>query len=388
MKIVICNVGSTSLKYKLYDMGDERILARGKVDGVGGDAAFEQTVDGGKAVSGRKSLPDQESAVRFMIETLPVPMHAMDAIGFKVVGADGVTGAVRLDETVLAAMRAHNPLLPRHNPPYIAAIEIFAAVAPDVPLIGLFETDFHRDIPPEAYLYGVPYEWHERHSVRRYGYHGASLRYVTERTAEILGRTPARMIACHLGGSSSICAIKDGRSVDTSMGMSAQAGISMSNRCGDVDPFVIPFVMDRESLSTDEVRNVLTSRSGLLGLSGISGDVRLLEVAAAEGRPRADLALKVFAYEVRKYIGAYAAVLGGLDVLVFTGGIGENGAAMRRRICENLGFLGIQLSTTNEAVAGVEAAISPADARVPVLVVPTDEEIIVARACQRVLEGG
>jgi acetate kinase len=395
VKILVCNVGSTSLKYQFLDMPAERCLARGGIERIGSPGArLRHHAEGGVEMSGPASAPDQSAAIRLMISLLLEhsaggmrELRELDGIGFKVVGARNVTGAVFLDEPVLRAMEEYTPLLPSHNPPYIAAIRLFRELLPAVPLVGLFETAFHADLPPRAYLYPVPYEWYERHGVRRYGYHGASLRYVAERVPVLLQR-PAdglRLVACHLGGSSSICAIQGGRSVDTSMGMSSQAGIPMATRCGDVDPFVLPYVMEREGLSVDEIRRILVAQAGLAGLSGLSGDVRDLEQAAAQGHPRAALALDVFAYAVKKYIGAYAAVLGGIDVLAFAGGIGENGVEMRQRICDGLGFLGIALDAERNLVRGRETIISKRGAPVAVVVVPTNEEIIVARETFRTI---
>ena len=284
--------------------------------------------------------PDHSAAVAEMLALLQDPdpavgvIRSLDevaAVGFKVVGARGVTGAVRLDEPVLRAMEEYNPVLPAHNPPYLAAIRIFERLVPAIPRIGLFETTFHRDIPDYAWIYSVPYEWYEKYGVRRYGYHGASLRYVSERVPALLGRPAAglRLVACHLGGSSSVCAVKDGRSIDTSMGLTTQAGVPMSSRSGDFDPFVIPFIQEREGLTPAGVGRALTTNGGLKGISGVSGDVRDLEEAAAAGNDRARLALDAFAYDVKKYIGAYAAAMGGLDAIAFAGGIGENGVEMR-----------------------------------------------------------
>ena len=395
MMILICNVGSTSLKWKLFEMDGERILAAGDIEEVGAArSSMRHWTDGSTEVAGEIEAPDQEAAVQAMLGFLLdakngaiTTLSEVAAVGFKVVGARDLTGAVRLDEAVLGRMEEFNALLPRHNPPYIAAIRIFQKLIPETPLVGLFETAFHRDIPDYAYIYSVPYEWYERHGVRRYGYHGASLRYLSERTPQILGRPVEglRVIACHLGGSSSVCAIRDGVSVDTSMGMSAQAGIPMSTRCGDIDPFIIPHVMDREGLSTDAIRDILTRNGGLAGISGLSGDMRNIETAALAGDRKAELALASFAYTVKKHIGAYAAVLGGVDALVFAGGIGENGIAMRERICEGLEFLGIHIDPTLNDTRGNEAVISPQGAPVSVLVVPTNEEIIVARETQTVL---
>lgn len=396
MRILVCNIGSTSLKYKLFEMSGEDILCHGGIDGVGrASSRISHSTGGELVVDEMRPIADQFTAIGQMVELLVKGKHpvldsfdALGAIAFKVVGAAGITGAVVLNDGVLDAMEAHTPLLPRHNPPYITAIRYFRKLTPDVPLIGLFETSFHATIPEKAYTYGVPHDWVEQLGVRRLGYHGASFTYIAERVVQILGKPAGAfcVIACHLGGSSSICAIKNGRSVDTSMGMSTQAGVSMSSRCGDIDPFALLYVMDRLGLSTDEVREILTSEGGLAGISGLSGDMRELERAASKGHEGAQKALDIFAYEVKKYIGAYAASMGGLDAVVFTGGIGENGCAMRARICDGLEFLGVEIDAKRNQIRGVEAIISPDEGHVSVLVVPTNEEIIVARSAAKILE--
>jgi acetate kinase len=404
MRILICNVGSTSLKYQLFEMDGESMLAKGGVERVGAPASpMRHQSAGHPELTKEIQASDHSAAVAEMLALLQDADPAVGvignlgevaAVGFKVVGARGVTGAVRLDEPVLRAMEEYNPVLPAHNPPYLAAIRIFERLVPEIPRIGLFETTFHRDIPDYAWVYSVPYEWYEKYGVRRYGYHGASLRYVSERVAELapplLGRSAGelRLVACHLGGSSSVCAIRGGRSIDTSMGLTTQAGVPMSSRSGDFDPFVIPFIQEREGLDAAGVVRALTTNGGLKGISGVSGDARDLEEAEAAGNDRARLALDAFAYEVKKYIGAYAAAMGGLDALAFSGGIGENGVEMRRRICEGLGFLGVELDEgRNAAARRVEAVISREGAPAAVFVVPTNEEIIVARACVAVLTG-
>jgi acetate kinase len=397
MKILVCNVGSTSLKYQVFEMPGERQLAHGGMERIGSHTAhFRHRAASKPEVSDAEPLLDQRAAIQRMISLLCdarvgalADLRELNGIGFKVVGARGVSGAALLDDQVLAAMEEYVPLLPAHNPPYIAAVRLFRDLLPGVPLVGLFETAFHDGMPPRAYLYSVPYEWYERYGVRRFGYHGASFRYIAGRVPKLLGRSPdtLRLVACHLGGSSSVCAILGGRSVDTSMGMSAQAGIPMANRCGDVDPFVLPYVMDRAGLSTEEIRRVLVTNGGLLGISGVSGDMRDLELAAAKGEARARLALEVFAYAVKKYIGAYAAAMGGLDVIAFAGGIGENGIEMRREICRGLEFLGVELDEHRNQVRKAEAIISKEGARVAVLVVPTNEEIVVARETARIISG-
>jgi acetate kinase len=395
MKILVCNVGSTSLKYQVFEMPGEQQLAHGQMERIGSPMAhFRHCVASKPEVSAAESLPNQRAAIQRMISLLCdarvgalADLRELNGIGFKVVGGRGVTGATLLDEKVLAAMEEYVPLLPAHNPPYIAAVRLFRDLLPGVPLVGLFETAFHDGMPPRAYLYSVPYEWYERYGVRRLGYHGASLRYIAKRVPELLRRPPntLRVVACHLGGSSSVCAILGGRSIDTSMGMSAQAGIPMANRCGDVDPFVILYVMEQTGLSTEEIRQALITRGGLLGISGVSGDVRDLEIAAANGNVRARLALEIFAYTVKKYIGAFAAAMGGLDVIAFAGGIGENGIEMRCEICRGLEFLGVDLDERRNQVRKQEAIISKEGARVVVLVVPTNEEIVVARETARII---
>lgn len=399
MRILVANVGSTSFKYKLLDMQDERPIAWGKVERIGSLRspmnyhASEHTDLHQEIVA-----PDQAAAIRRMLDLLVDPdqgclraLDEVDAVGFKAVHAGAITGALPVTEELIAAMVAYSDAAPAHNPAYIRAMRIFQEFMPETPQVALLETAFHTTIPDHAFIYSVPYEWYERHGVRRYGFHGASLRYIAERVPALLGRSSEglRLVACHLGGSSSVCAIRDGRSVDTSMGFTPQAGVPMGTRCGDIDPFIIPFIMEREGLTPAEVRSALTQQGGLLGISGLSADVRDLEEAAAKGHARASLALASFAYEVKKFIGAYAAAMGGLDVLVFSGGIGENAPMMRARICEGLGFLGVELDPErNAACEDKEGEISKQGARVPVLVVLTDEELIVARATARVISSG
>ncbi len=397
MRILLSNVGSTSLKYRLLEMDDESTLALGRIERVGSERGILQHQATGKPPVARElPVPDYTAAVQLAIDMLCDPavgalasLADVAAVGFKTVQGGPVTGSLRIDAAVLQALEEYASIAPAHNPPYIQAIRIFQRLLPNTPLVAVFETSFHRTLPERAFLYGVPYEWYEQYGIRRYGFHGASHRYVSERTAQLLGRPLAelKIITCHLGGSSSLCAVQGGRSIDTSMGFSPQAGVSMSNRHGDLDAWILPFVAERAGLTLAEVKQQLAKRSGLLGISGLSGDVRDLEEAAARGHRRSQLALEVFAYEVKKYIGAYAAALGGLDALAFAGGIGERGVAMRRRICEGLDFLGIALDPARDDVRGEEAVISPPDARVAVLVVPTNEEIIVARETVRVIGG-
>lgn len=395
MKVLIANLGSTSFKYQLFDMSGELVLSKGAIERVGSpEAVLSQIVRDGHSINKRIDCPDHAAGIQLVLENLSneeygviAALDEVEAIGLKVVHGGPVSGAVVISEEVVASMEEFTSAAPVHNPIYIHAIRIFQELTPAIPLIGLFETAFHREIPDHAVTYGIPYEWKEKYGIRKYGFHGASFRYVSERTAELVNEPLDRlkMIVCHLGGSSSVCALKDGRSIDTSMGFSAQSGVINAARNGDLDSFVIPFIMEKENLSPGAVRRMLTKESGLLGISGLSEDIRELEQAAAEGHERAKLALQVLVYDVKRYIGAYTAILNGLDVLAFTGGIGEKGMNIRRQICEEMEALGIRIDdTANESAAG-EQRISPDNASVQVWVVPTNEELIVARSAVEVL---
>lgn len=397
MKVLIANVGSTSFKYKLFDMTDESILAEGRIERVGSDASpVEHKVQGREGLRAPMSIPDYPTAIAKAVDLLTDRVHGavsdlsgISAVGFKTVHMRGEPGAYLLTEDVLKRMAEYNDLVPAHNPPYIKAIEIFREMFPDLPLVGLFEPAFHVTVPDYAYIYGVPYRWYEHYGVRKYGFHGASHRYVSERVPVLLGVSPQglKLVSCHLGGSSSLCAVKDGRSIDTSMGFSAQDGIINATRNGDIDVFAVLHVMDREGLTTDEVRQILSKESGLLGISGVSEDMRDLEEAAEAGNDRARLAIEAFCYGVKKTIGAYAAAMGGLDALTFAGGIGEKGVGIRAKICEGLEFLGVHLSAEQNATCAGEGILSPIHSPVKVLVVQTNEEIIVARETMQVVQG-
>jgi acetate kinase len=308
------------------------------------------------------------------------------AIGFKAVSAGKISGVQIVDAALLAAMEEMSPIAPAHNPAYVTAMRILRDKLPEVPLVAAFETGFHQSIPERNRYYPVPWEWAEEHNVRRFGYHGASHRYIATRTAEILKRDDLRLISCHLGGSNSLCAVCGGQSVATSMGLSPQSGLSHNNRVGDFDPYALRILLKRTGKSLDEILDDLAERSGLLGLSGVSGDVRDLEEAAAKGNQRAKLALEVFVAGIRNYLGAMLVELGGADVIVFTGGIGENGVNIRTAVCANLKELGIELDAAQNAKAKGESKISSAGSRTQVWVIPTNEEIIVARQTKHALE--
>lgn len=393
-KILVVNIGSTSFKFKLFAMDHETILARGQVQRVGSDQS--RAVFTFLNREPKKSLLDTTSGydvcIRTMLEGLQESLvirkkEDIRAVGFKTVLAGELEGAVILDQSILQKMEEYSPVAPAHNPPYIKAIRQFAKILPNTPLVGLFETVFHKDMPEYAYTYPAPLDWREKYGIRRYGYHGASHRFASQRAAEIIGRplSKLKMITCHLGGSSSLTALAEGRSVENSMGFSPQTGLPMGNRCGDMDPFILPYLISKKDISFDEAFEELSSESGLLGISGLSQDVRDLEEAAQNGHQRAALALRVFCHSIRKYVGSFTAVLGGLDVLVFTGGIGENSPYIRNEVCKNFGFLGLRLNKKrNETVIG-ESVISSVTSKVKIIVVPANEEIIVAREVFKLL---
>ena len=396
IKILVVNVGSTSLKYQLIDMSDESILVRGKVERVGKENALLTHYSAGrKKIVKQLNIPDQAAAIKLMTDLLLdadtgalKDLSEVSAVGFKTVHAGTISGSVLITETVLKALEEYTFAAPAHNKPYIEAIRNFQKLLPNISLAAVFETSFHKEIPDYAYMYSCPYEWLRKYNIRKFGFHGASHCYVSERAAQITGRPldKLKIISCHLGGSSSICAIRNGKSVDTSMGFSPQSGLPMSTRCGDLDPFAVLYVMKKENLTIDQARDILVKKSGLLGISGISSDLRDIEEQAANGSSRAGLALDMFIYEARKYIGAYTAVLEGVDVIAFTGGIGENNINIRQRICKGLEFLGIIVDPERNNIKAKEAVVSPESAVIKVMVIPANEELVVARETLNVIK--
>ena len=394
MKILVANLGSTSFKYRLFDMADERQLARGGVERIGSmESPCFVEIDGRRQEE-RVPVPDHAAAVRQCLAQLTDPASGclkdaseVAAIGFKAVHGGRISGVERVTPNVLAAMEEMNLVAPAHNPPYIKAIRLLAEKLPEMPLVAAFETGFHATIDDRLRYYPIPYEWAEKLHIKRWGFHGASHRYIAQRTSQLLGRYDLRMISCHLGGSNSLCAIRGQQSVATTMGMSPQTGLPQNNRVGEFDPFAIPLIMQAEGLSLHQVLDTLAEKSGLLGLSGISGDIRDLEQAALQGKARAQLALDVFIAEIRRHLGGMLVELGGVDVIVFTGGIGENGVGVRAGVCANLQELGIELDAALNEKAQGEMRISSENSRVQVLIVPTNEELIVARQTKQVIEG-
>lgn len=395
-RIFIVNIGSTSLKFFLFEMDDETVMARGYLERIGNvDSPLSYAIGGRETV---RTTVDTRSGYGTGIRTvLDIIVAAgvlkdwseIDGIGFKAVHAGELREPSLVTDAVIALMEDYDCVVPAHNPPYVKAMMQFRQWLPGIPMVAAFETNFHSTIPDYAHIYGIPYEWYEKYKIRRYGFHGASHRYVSERAAEILKPPPgeSRMITCHLGGSSSISAIRNGQSIDNSMGFSTQAGMPMSSRPGDLDPFFIPYVMKKEGLDFEAVMDRLVREGGLKGISGLSGDLRDLEENYARSH-RARLAFDTLCYSVKKYIGAYAAVLGGVDALIFTGGIGENAAKVRKRVCEGLDFLGLELDEERNGLPKSERVISTDGSRVRVMIIPTNEEVIVARETLRVLQKG
>lgn len=393
MNILICNVGSTSLKYQLFDMdAGEQVLAAGGAERVGQakSSFYHRNSKTGDSLRLETVLPSHREAICMMLEHLMngviETLEEISCVGFKVVHAKGVTGVQYLTENVLQAMADFNSVAPAHNPPYIAAIRQFQELMPATPMIGSFETAFHANMPPEAYLYPIPVELSRAHAIRRYGFHGASLEYLSTWTAKEMGRNDLKLVCCHLGGSGSLCAVKNGISIDTTMGMSLQCGVLQNNRIGDMDPYVIFYLVEECGMSLDEVKTMLQTKSGLLGLSGgLSNDLRDIQQAAEAGNEDCRNAVKSYAYGMKKYIGAYTAALGGLDAIVFGGGIGRNSAFVRSLALEGLECLGVQLDPEKNSHARGGMDISAPGSAVRIYVVDTNEEIIVARKAQALL---
>jgi acetate kinase len=380
-QILVANIGSTSFKFRLFEMPSERVLARGGVERIGcPDSCYKVQVGGQPEEQGTEAFPNYDAAVALVEEKIG-GFRGLAAVGFKPVMACGISGTQLLDERVLRAMEEINTLLPAHNPPYIAAVRSFNRTHPELPCIGTFETAFYDDVPPHNRRFSVPLEWEEKYGVRRHGFHGASHRYVTERCAELRGTDRLRLISCHLGGSSSIAAVINGKAIDSSWGMTPQSGLPQNNRVGDFDVFALIHLVRDFGLGIEAVEKALTSQSGLKGMSGLaSGDMRDLVDASAKGNENARVALQVFVGAIRKYIGQFLVELDGADAIIFTAGIGENNPQLRAEVCANLDFCGLELDAeANGRVRGQEAVISTPRSKIEVRVIPTNEELIIAR---------
>lgn len=389
MKILVLNCGSSSIKYKLFDMDSKEVIAQGGIEKIGLKGSFlKLTLPNGEKKVLEKDIPEHTVGVEFILNTLVSPEYGaiksldeIDAVGHRMVhGGERFSKSVLLDKEVLEAFVACNDLAPLHNPANLKGVNAVSAILPNIPQVGVFDTAFHQTMPDYAYLYAVPYELYEKYGVRRYGFHGTSHRYVSQRVCEYLGikAEGLRLIPCHIGNGGSIAAIKDGKCIDTTMGLTPLEGLMMGTRSGDIDAGAVTFIMDKEGLTTTGVSNLLNKKSGVLGISGVSSDMRELEAAVAEGNPKAILAENMYFYRIKKYIGAYAAALGGVDVILFTGGVGENQASCRAGVCEGLEFMGVKIDAEKNKVRGEEAIISSDDSKVKVVVIPTDEELLIA----------
>ena len=389
MIVLVVNCGSSSLKYQLVNMDNEEVMAKGLVEKITlPDARLTHKWDGRKKEI-VQPIPDHKVAVKLVLDLLTDPeagviksMKEIDAVGHRVVhGGEEFASSTLITDEVMKALERCSAFAPLHNPPNIIGIKACRAIMPEVPQVGVFDTSFHQTMPPEAYMYGIPYELYKEDGIRRYGFHGTSHRYVADRIAEVMGvkKEDLRIISCHLGNGSSLAASKGGRSIDTTMGFTPLAGMLMGTRCGDIDPAIVCTVMDKHNLSAQEMDTLMNKKSGVLGISGVSSDFRDLGEAAAAGNERARLALDMFHYQVRKLIGALAAAMGGVDVITFTAGVGENGIEDRAAICEGLEYLGAELDAERNNVRGKDALISTDDSACKVYVIPTNEEIMIAR---------
>lgn len=393
MKIVVCNVGSTSLKFQLLQMENEQQLAKGYIERVGEENAIVNFWIGEQKVFQKNlNIPLLKDAVKLSIEFLSDEKNNLikdfseiDGIGFKTIQAGDKNGSVILDDEVLAAMKNYSSLAPAHNPPYLEAIYMFKELLPNTNLVGVFEPGFHVDIPDYAKVYGVPYEWIEKYGVVKYGYHGASHRFVTFETVKVLNLDPKnhKIISVHLGGSSSLCAFKNGISIDTSMGFTPQTGLIQGTRIGDIDPFVFPYIMEKKKITLDEALKECSKNGGLKGLSGISADMREIKEAVEKNDPKAILARNKFIYDIKRYIGEYIILMEGIDAITFTGGIGQKDWQLREEVLNSLQFLGFKLN--QESNKENKTTISADDSKFYSLVLETNEELVVARETQKVV---
>ena len=389
MKILVVNCGSSSLKYQLIDSATEEVSASGQCERIGLDGIFSIKVNG-KKIEKEVDIPNHSVGMKTVLDALVDPEHAVlksldeiEAIGHRVVhGGEKFSSSVLIDEEVIREIDECSALAPLHNPANILGIRACQKIMPGVPNVAVFDTAFHQTMPAKAYLYGIPKEYYEKYGIRRYGFHGTSHAFVSERLAELAGLdiNNSKMIICHIGSGASISAVVNGKSVDTSMGLTPLEGLVMGTRSGDVDPAVLQFICNHEDISVDEMLNILNKKSGLLGISGVSSDFRDVRQAAADGNERAQLAMDTYKYRVAKYIGSYTAAMNGVDAITFTAGVGENAPDLRKDICDYLGYLGVELDEEkNENVHGETTVISTPESKVKVIVLPTNEELAIAR---------
>ena len=398
MKILVLNCGSSSIKYKLFDMTSKEVKAQGGIEKIGLPGSFlKLTLPNGEKKILEKEIPEHTAGIEFILNTLVSPEYGaiqsldeINAVGHRMVhGGERFSESVLLNQEVIDAFTACNDLAPLHNPANLKGVNAVSAILPNVPQVGVFDTAFHQTMPDYAYMYAIPYELYEKYGVRRYGFHGTSHRYVSQRVCEFLG-IPAegsKIITCHIGNGGSISAVKDGKCMDTSMGLTPLEGLMMGTRSGDIDGGAVTFIMEKEGLDATGVSNLLNKKSGVLGVSGVSSDMRELDAACQAGNPRAQLAEKMYYYRIKKYIGAYAAAMGGVDVILFTGGVGENQSLCRKAVCNGLQFIGVELDQDiNNRIHGDEAIISTPESKVKVVVIPTDEELMIASDTMAILK--
>lgn len=397
MKILVLNCGSSSIKYKLYNMDDHSVMAAGGAERIGLDEAFVKvTMPDGEKKKIMHDMPDHKEGVNFVFSLLTDPeigaiksLDEIDAVGHRIVqGGDLFEKSVIVDESVERGIESLCDLAPVHNAGHLKGICAVDKLMPDVPQVCVFDNAFHSTMPDYAYLYAVPYELYEKYHVRRYGFHGTSHRYVSQRVCEFLGRdiSTQRIITCHIGNGASVTAVKFGKCVDTSMGLTPLAGVMMGSRSGDIDASAVTYIMEKLGLQPQEMAEYLNKQSGVLGISGVSSDMREVEAAAADGNSRARLALDMYCYRIKKYIGAYAAAMGGVDIIVWTAGVGENQTDVREDSCKGLEFLGIKIDHEANNTQGKEAVISAPDSKVTVCVIPTDEELMIAKDTMALLQ--
>ncbi len=390
MDILVINCGSSSLKYQLINMERKEVLAEGLCDRIKIEGSVLKYKARGKKIERELPMPDHKAAIKYVFDALTdaengviKSLDEIKAIGHRIVhGGEFFFNSVLVDDDVIAKIDECSDLAPLHNPAHLMGLRGCKELMPNTPMVCVFDTAFHQTIPQHAFLYALPYEWYEQHKVRKYGAHGTSHRFVSARTAEFLGldKNRSKIITCHLGNGSSICAVRDGKSVDTSMGFSPLEGVAMGTRSGDLDPAVLQYIAKKEGFNIDELLNILNKKSGVLGISGLSSDFRDLIQAGKDGNKRAALAIEIFAYRVAKYIGAYAAAMNGIDAIAFCGGVGENAVFIRELIVDYLGFLGARLDkAANDATIGRESLISTADSTIKICVIPTNEELVIAQ---------
>ncbi len=398
MKVLVINCGSSSLKYQLIDSETEKALAVGLCERIGIDGRLNHTPAGGEKVVIESDMPDHEVAIRMVIDALVNKdygvigdLKEIDAVGHRLVhGGEKFTSSVIIDDEVIAGVEEVSPLAPLHNPANLIGVRACQNIMPGVPNVGVFDTAFHQTMEPVAFMYGLPYEYYEKYKVRRYGFHGTSHSYVSKRALELLSLNPdnSKIIVCHLGNGSSISAIKNGKVIDTSMGMTPMEGLVMGTRCGDIDPTIVEYLAHTLDKSLEDVMTILNKESGVYGLSGgVSSDFRDLDAASNEGNEKAKLAVEVFSYRAAKYIGAYIAALDGVDAIVFTAGLGENNIVVRDQIISHFGYMGIELDKEANQIRGEERVISTLDSKVTVVVIPTNEELAIARETVALVQG-